>query len=335
MHLKQILPALLSLLSAAQAFSQVSAGSQGLFLAAGTPASVEELVLIPSSDYTLANTVLHKTTAPVNGQPTQSVNRYFTFSPALSGFAGTVGFFIADGDLNGNSRTDLQIAYKTSPAVPYTFATPSGTTGTFTSYDFGTSGNFYQITAAVVSTALPVSLASFSVKPDRYKARIEWVTLSEKNNDFFRIERSVNARDFQKLADVKGKNFSDSRLTYVAYDDSPEDGVTYYKLTQFDLDGTSKDYGVKAVVISKEERTILAYPNPGKGEVFLRLPGKNMSSLSVRMIGPAGGEVYREKLWPGITDPKLHFPAGLPAGLYLLDIQGDGLSRQIRFSLLP
>lgn len=330
---KRHFSALILLLAAQTAHSQITIGSGGMFISSGTTLSLDQLSLTPSSDYTLANTTLTTSATPITGLPSSSINRVYSFSPAISGFAGTVGFNFLDSELNGNSKPDLAIAYQSADAGPYTVTSPANVSGNFVSQLFTSPTAFRQITATNVTSALPVSLMAFNVKAEGGKARIEWVTASEKNNDFFRIERSADAANFALLAQVKGKGTTNIRQNYYTYDDSPEKGVTYYRLSQFDFDGAKKDYGVKAIVFSEGSLKVVAFPNPSAKEVFLLLP--DTRAVSVRMVDMTGKDIYSEKLPAGQLKHQLNVPAGLPSGSYLIKVQGENISQSIRVALMP
>lgn len=330
---KQLSLSAFLLISAVSAHGQISIGSGGLFIASGTTIALDQLVLTPSTDYTLANTTLTVSATPVVGLPTASINRVYSFSPAISGYAGSAGINFLDSELNGNTKTDLAIAFQSAPAGAFTVTSPANTTGNFVSHSFASPTALNQITATNVSSALPVSLTGFAVKADGAKARIEWATSSEKNNDFFRIERSADALNFSLLANVKGQGTTTIRQNYYTYDDSPEKGVTYYRLSQFDFDGTKKDYGIKAIVFAEGRLKVVAFPNPSQKDVFLTLP--DARAVTVRLVDLTGKDLHSEKLPAGQLTHKLNLPAGLPSGSYLLRVQGEDLTQSIRIALMP
>ncbi|WP_185154426.1 hypothetical protein [Fulvivirga sp. M361] len=64
-----------------------------------------------------------------------------------------------------------------------------------------------QLQTATVSVApLPVELVSFEAKvaSDKNSVELKWVTATELFNDFFTIEKSMDAGDFQALGVVNG-----------------------------------------------------------------------------------------------------------------------------------
>lgn len=87
------------------------------------------------------------------------------------------------------------------------------------------------------NTVLPIELITFiGVRTNKYNI-LTWTTLSELNNDYYTIERSVNGMDWVDLGIVYGAGNSSSINDYIYYDRTPIDGVSYYKLKQTDFDG--------------------------------------------------------------------------------------------------
>lgn len=109
---------------------------------------------------------------------------------------------------------------------------------------------------------LPVELLSWygAYNTSTRMNDLTWITSSELNNDYFTIEYSSDAIDWNVLEIVQGAGNSNEPKTYHAYHDSPFED-TYYRLTQTDLNGESKTYDW--LIIHKEiEEVIAIYPNP-------------------------------------------------------------------------
>lgn len=110
--------------------------------------------------------------------------------------------------------------------------------------------------------ALPVELISFDATANQNQVDLTWVTGSEKNNDFFTIERTVNGIDFEEVGEVAGQGNSSIKNQYSFTDFRPKNGVSYYRLRQTDYNGESEYFEVKSVNIQKGEFVSNVYPNP-------------------------------------------------------------------------
>jgi len=117
-------------------------------------------------------------------------------------------------------------------------------------------------TTNVAQTPLPIELLSFEAlaRPDRVVLR--WATASETNNDFFTIERSLDAKNWNVLTHVDGAGNSTETLRYSIYDHNPYKGISYYRLKQTDYDGAYSYSHISAVRFEGPEIGIAIFPNP-------------------------------------------------------------------------
>lgn len=90
---------------------------------------------------------------------------------------------------------------------------------------------------------LPVELLTFTAEPVGDVVRLNWSTASEINNDYFEIERTVNMSEFSFIDRIPSLGSSTVRLDYEAWDMDPVNGMQYYFLRQYDLDGKKTSYG--------------------------------------------------------------------------------------------
>ena len=114
------------------------------------------------------------------------------------------------------------------------------------------------------SGALPVELLSFTAKKVDANVLIEWTTLSERNSSHFIVERSVDGSEFEWLGKVEAQGNTVDRHHYSLVDYSPVVGVNYYRLVQYDLDGTSETFEPVAVEFSAKKGIVEIYPVPIK-----------------------------------------------------------------------
>ena len=109
-------------------------------------------------------------------------------------------------------------------------------------------------------TALPIDLISFtgevlggSVHPI---VLIEWTTLSQVNNDYFEVQRSIDVEQWKTIETVTGAGNSNSQMSYTIIDDNPIHGISYYRLKQTDYDGQYESFHPISISISSEEKII-------------------------------------------------------------------------------
>ncbi len=191
----------------------------------------------------------------------------------------------------------------------------------------GTVGSNVTFCAANSST-LPVTLTSFTAAPQAEAVLLRWATASEVNNKEFVVERSVDGRQYQILQTLAGRGTSLTANTYSATDARPLPGLSYYRLRQVDLNGSSS-YS-PAVSVSRAT-VIAAYPNPVADALTLDLRALPASSCVVRLRSLPGQVVLAQTLVGGQAQPLSL--ATLPAGTYLLEVestQGRSVQRMVK-----
>jgi len=176
-----------------------------------------------------------------------------------------------------------------------------------------------------VPGGLPVELASFNGKYDIEKILLDWETASEKNNDYFIIERSVNSEDFETIGRIKGKGNSETESSYNFTDaDPPKDrALIYYRLQQNDFD-TRKTYSnIITIKIPDADKPPEIFYQPGSSTLKL-IPHSYMNSaMKIRVIDISGKLIWEKALNGNNQDDILIFtlPPGMP-GIYFAGVTG-------------
>jgi len=177
-------------------------------------------------------------------------------------------------------------------------------------------------------TPLPIELVSFSASPvDNSAVQLEWRTATERDNDHFTVERSGDMQEWTSVALVDAVGNSTTSTNYTAMDPMALAGVSYYRLRQTDLDGTSTLSDIRAVDLSmQEEDDAVVFPNPNNGafHVFLRKASSHPVSLS---LVDATGRIVASRSVDANADPLVYFDPQLTApGLYQLRVaMGDAV----------
>ncbi len=159
---------------------------------------------------------------------------------------------------------------------------------------------------------LPVTLSYFSGKSEGDQVVLNWVTTSEKNNDYFEVQRSGDGKNFVSIGHVNGAGNSNTTLEYVFTDNHPLNGNAYYRLKQVDVNGTASYSDVVAVSFSfVSEATLDVFPNPynGNGRLNLKLNGHTGNKeVLVILLDPLGQQVVSKVF---VTDQNGSFIVGL------------------------
>jgi hypothetical protein len=131
---------------------------------------------------------------------------------------------------------------------------------------------------------LPVELLDFNATNDGPAILLEWTTGSERNNDHFTVERSADHLYWTTVLTTPSSGSSTSVQVYRAHDVQPLPGVSYYRLRQTDLDGTSALGPSVAVSRSALAMEVKAHLR-ADGSILLEHPCPNAPWRAHDMLG--------------------------------------------------
>jgi hypothetical protein len=155
-------------------------------------------------------------------------------------------------------------------------------TPNFTYFGGINDGVGWHCTQPIICTIfLSVELLFFNATPKEDVVYLFWATASEINNDFFTIEKSRDALNWEFLINIPGAGNSSSSIHYQTIHENPHYGISYYRLKQTDFDGQYKYSDIIAVDINKKgEKNLTIYPNPTSG-IFYLLSNEDEYSIEV------------------------------------------------------
>ncbi|MBR3947576.1 MAG: T9SS type A sorting domain-containing protein, partial [Bacteroidales bacterium] len=149
------------------------------------------------------------------------------------------------------------------------------------------------------NVVLPIELLSFTATCDGKSALVEWTTATERNNDYFVLERSDDAINFTEVARVAGAGNSIAPIDYSYTDYGIHGGDNYYRLVQVDYDGTravSEVVVVNCIETAAGEPDVQAYPNPFDGELTLELDNFDNRPARIDVYDMLGKLIYTDKV---------------------------------------
>jgi hypothetical protein len=158
-----------------------------------------------------------------------------------------ISYTCVAGDLKGTATTLYPI--KLSGGIWYKPTGTSFTTGTAIGTGSYASNTFTWSGLTTFSSfggggnqvvALPISLISFTGKNVGVDNELKWVTASEKNNNYFTIEKTIDGTVFDILGVINGAGTSNAILDYQFTDYNVSSTLNYYRLKQTDYDGVFK-----------------------------------------------------------------------------------------------
>lgn len=182
-------------------------------------------------------------------------------------------------------------------------------------------GNIYEV--------IPVELVSFNADVSNNFVKLNWLTITEKNNYGFEIERSKNSTDksdnWEKIGFVKGKGTTTEIQSYEFNDEYLPAGKYSYRLKQIDFDGTTSYSNIIEVDIDLPNAFSLEqnYPNPFNPSTKINYQIPELSFVSLKVYDVLGNEietlVNEEK---PVGRYEIIFDATrLPSGIYFYILQ--------------
>lgn len=190
------------------------------------------------------------------------------------------------------------------------------------------------------SGTLPIELISFDAIPNGEIVDIQWITASEKNNNFFTLDRSGDGKNFITLEQIDGAENSSNTLTYNSRDLHPLPGTSYYRLKQTDFDGKFT-YSKLAVVKfssaadaeTKQLDIVSVSPNPFKDQFSVNYYIAVDEMITIQLISSTGQMAFTQQVQGYSGNNRFDYSEGykLNKGTYVLIVTGNGakLSRKI------
>jgi hypothetical protein len=174
-------------------------------------------------------------------------------------------------------------------------------------------------------TPLPVKLVSFEANLNGDRVDLKWMTSSEINNDYFTIEKSIDAINWVDVITTNGAGNSNQAISYYEIDYDPTEGMSYYRLKQTDFDGQSEYFNivpVKYEINSSGVGKINIFPSPSNtGETvsveFVNISGEEFLVVLRDVLG----KEFYSKIHIDIVNGKLigvPIDTNLPKGIYLI-----------------
>jgi surface protein len=118
---------------------------------------------------------------------------------------------------------------------------------------------------------LPVVLTAFTANCDGDEIQLKWTTALEIDNDYFTLEQSKDAQNWQKIAEVDGMGSTNETTNYEFNlpSFSFDSDVNYFRLSQTDVDGRSETFQIISLVCKNENAEINVFPNPNNGKFVI------------------------------------------------------------------
>ncbi|HUM51341.1 MAG TPA: T9SS type A sorting domain-containing protein [Chitinophagales bacterium] len=189
-------------------------------------------------------------------------------------------------------------------------------------FGYAGSGEVEDYPIPIGASPLPVELTTFKGEAvDNSSTLLTWETASEKENDYFDVERSDDANNWEIIGQVKGHGTSNQVNAYKFVDEKPFSGVNYYRLNQVDYDGTSTYTSIISVafstIVNEEQGKITIFPNPTKNNIWISSEKELTKPLNIDVFNAFGEKIVGMLMTEKTQQIDL---SNLQAGCYFIKI---------------
>lgn len=164
---------------------------------------------------------------------------------------------------------------------------------------------------------LPIELVSFDGVLDEKDVILNWTTATELNNSHFAIENSSDGISWNTIHIEKGQGTVSSETNYTFTDQNVSNGIQYYRLKQFDFDGTVATLNTISVNPDSEFELNI-YPNPAKEKLTVKASSRistiQITNLSGTLINTSVANAFSS-----IVDL-----SEMENGIYLVTVISEG-----------
>lgn len=156
--------------------------------------------------------------------------------------------------------------------------------------------------------------------------KISWQTLTEDNTDYFVLERSSDGLNFKVVERVQAAGYSTTPMDYVVMDKNVGT-KNYYRLTNYDLDGTHESFLLNYVVYTDcfdnvDINTISdVFPNPVRETATVKINIAAATYVMVNVVDIHGRLVRSIPAMLQVGENLVNFSmADLQSGAYFINL---------------
>lgn len=182
-------------------------------------------------------------------------------------------------------------------------------------------------------TTLPVTLSSFKATRQSNSVQLNWATASEKDNNYFNVLRAGDDKQFVTIGKINGSGTLATSKAYNLTDFKPNAGANYYKLTQTDFNGDSKEIGeVQHVTFDLSSTALAILQNTDQNTVKALLNANKTESALISIYNIAGSSLHQASLAINKGVNEIKVPINLNKGVYILQVKTQsGEALQAKF----
>jgi len=181
-------------------------------------------------------------------------------------------------------------------------------------------------------STLPVTLISFHAIRSGHTAVLAWETTSEQNSDYFIIERSRDALNWEAIGRITAAGNSSANISYRLTDHQPLHGINYYRLKMIDRDGKVKIGETRRLDFQEGGNRVGIYPNPAQNVATLVFAKAPAGTITVKIWNSLGQVIQTHNLSGSRQTYDLEV-MNIPQGIYHVTVNGEGINEHIKLMI--
>lgn len=173
----------------------------------------------------------------------------------------------------------------------------------------------FSATACNTLVSLPLRLLSFSGKQRGEHIELNWKALNEDEQAAFLIEKSLDGKKFKQIGEVVSKTVAGIQ-NYIFKDESPFEGISYYRL-KIQVINKESSYSTVISVSFGYGEELVVFPNPTNDKVEITVKGTTGKGFKVNLNNLSGKIIYS---FTFLDNEKPFLPHPGKAGMYLVEL---------------
>lgn len=188
----------------------------------------------------------------------------------------------------------------------------------------GNAGDVCKMGFQTTLVSLPVTWLNFEAFKGDNEVKLFWSTATEYNSSHFEIERSNDAVVFSTIGTVKANGNSNSRKDYSFTDSRPDQRQAYYRLKQYDVDGTFAYSEMIYVDLDLEGKTPDIFFDESDKLITIKSYSKGFDNFDVEVLDTYGKPAMETQKTDFQTENTYSIPVhSLSNGVYIINLKSN------------
>ncbi len=177
---------------------------------------------------------------------------------------------------------------------------------------------------------LATHMLDFKASLQDKKVNLNWTATEDINSLSYVVERSSDNTNWNSVATVEA-HASNGTYQYLATDNNPLKGFSYYRLRIVESSGRLRFSSVKTIVNNDYVLHMIVSPNPAREKINLAVEVAHAGNATITIVSMGGSALLSktQRLDAGLNTIPVQLPVGINSGTYIVSIStGNETVRQ-------